>query len=132
MKRVAATGYPDAQQYLGEAYCDDGRHDLAYAQFLHAAKKSHPPSCHSLGELTEEGKGCRKNKRLALEMYMKAATAGHVPSMVRLGRAERDGDLGLKPDINKAVRWFKRGAAGIGHEFCFYSPLISFSLLYET
>ncbi len=45
-------------------------------------------------------------------MYTKAATAGDIPAMYRLGKAEMDGDLGLKPDSVKATQWFKRAAAG--------------------
>lgn len=117
LKKVAKEGYPEAHFFLGEAYADDNKHSLAYAQYLSAAKRGYAPACHALGKCAEEGKGCKKNLRLALEMYTKAATAGSLESMYRLGKAEMAGELRLKRDPVKATKWFKRAAAGNVIEF---------------
>lgn len=113
MKKVASNGYPEAHFFLGEAYADDGKYSLAYSQFLSAAKRGFAPACHAIGKCAESGKGCKKNMRLALEMYTKAATAGSLESMYRLGCAEMKGELRLKKDPVKATKWFKRAAAGM-------------------
>lgn len=130
LKRVASSGYPEAQHTLGQAYQDDGRFELAYGQYLLAAKKSYAPSCHAVAECAEKGQGCRKNARLALDMYTKAATAGYKPSMLRLGLAEMNGELHLKPDILKAVKWFKRGAAVADKDHV--QPLFELVKIYEN
>jgi uncharacterized protein len=105
-------GYPEAHFFLGEAFADDGKDSLAYAQFLSAAKRGFAPACFAIGQCAEEGKGCKQNNRLALEMYSKAATAGNLQAMYRLGKAELEGSLGMKKDPVKATKWFKRAAAG--------------------
>jgi TPR repeat protein len=110
---VASNGFPEAHYFLGEAYADDGKDSLAYSQFLSAAKRGFAPACHAIGKCAESGKGCKKNMRLALEMYTKAATAGSLESMYRLGCAEMKGELRLKKDPVKATKWFKRAAAGM-------------------
>jgi hypothetical protein len=112
LKKIAGGGLPEANYFLGEAFADDGKHSMAYSQYLMAAKRGYAPACHAIATCAEAGKGCKKSTRLALEMYTKAATAGNLDSMYRLGMAELNGDLGLRPDVNKAVKWFKRAAAG--------------------
>ena len=113
LRKVASNGHPEAHFFLGEAYADDGKDSLAYSQFLSAAKRGYAPACHAIGIYAEIGKGCKKNLRLALEMYTKAATAGSLESMYRLGCAEMKGELKLKKDPVKATRWLKRAAAGM-------------------
>ena len=113
LKKVANNGYPEAHFFLGEAYADDGKNSLAYSHFLSSAKRGYAPACHAIGKCAEIGNGCKKNLRLALEMYTKAATAGSLESMYRLGIAEMKGELKLKKDPFKAAKWFKRAAAGM-------------------
>lgn len=86
---------------------------MAYSQYLSAAKRGYAPACFAIGQHAELGKGCKKNIRLALEMYSKAATAGNLQAMYRLGQAEMKGELGMKKDPVKASKWFKRAAASI-------------------
>ncbi|KAJ3277724.1 hypothetical protein HK104_003033 [Borealophlyctis nickersoniae] len=111
LKKLASGGHVDAIFLLGKSYYDDKKYDLAYPQFLLAAKRSHPPACHMVAKCAEHGQGTKKNNRIAVEFYTKAATAGHSPAMYRLGMAELTGELGLKRDPKKAVMWLKRGAA---------------------
>jgi hypothetical protein len=112
LKKIASAGFPEANYFLGEAFADDGKHSMAYSQYLMAAKRGYAPACHAIACCAEAGQGCKKSTRLALEMYTKAATAGNLDSMYRLGLADLNGELGLRPDIQKAVKWFKRAAAG--------------------
>jgi TPR repeat protein len=113
LKKVANSGYPEAHFFLGDAFADDGKDEMAYGQYLMAAKRGYAPACHAIGICAENGRGCKKNTRLALEMYNKAATSGDLHSMYRLGLAELHGSMGLKHDVQKAAKWFKRACAGI-------------------
>ncbi|KAH6600728.1 hypothetical protein BASA50_002111 [Batrachochytrium salamandrivorans] len=116
LKKASASGMPDAQFFLAQAFYDDGQFEAAYAQWMTAAKRTYPPACYQVARCSEIGKGTKKSMRFSLQMYTKAATMGHRPSMHRLGVAEMKGELGLKADIRNAVRWFKRGAAGADAE----------------
>jgi hypothetical protein len=113
LKKISSGGYPEANFFLGDAFADDGKDSMAYSQYLMAAKRGFAPACHAIATCAEKGKGCKRNIRLSLEMYTKAATAGNLNSMHRLGLAELNGELGLRPDVQKAVKWFKRASAGI-------------------
>ena len=112
MKRLASTGYPEALYFLGDAFADDNEHTMAYKHYLMAAKRGYAPGCHAIGRCAELGKGCKRSNRLSMEMYTKAATLGHIESMYRMGLAELRGELGLRSDVFKAAKWFKRAAAG--------------------
>ncbi|KAJ3352389.1 hypothetical protein HDU91_006011 [Kappamyces sp. JEL0680] len=111
LKKLASNGYPEAHYFLGEAYADDENDKVAFAQFMMAAKRGYPPALHAVAIFAEAGRGCKKNVRLALDMYTKAATSGELGAMYRLGRAEMDGELGLRKDPVKATKWFRRAAA---------------------
>ncbi|KAJ3308100.1 hypothetical protein HDV04_001819, partial [Boothiomyces sp. JEL0838] len=112
LRKVAnANTYPEANVFLGDSYADDKKDAAAFSQYLLAAKKNYSPVFYKLGKCYEEGKGCKKSKRVAIEMYNKATSSGDLDAMYRLGLAELEGTLGLKPDIHKAIKWFKRAAA---------------------
>ena len=68
---------------------------------------------YKIGEYAEFGKGCKKNYKLSLEMYLRAANAGSSIAMFRLGISELNGLMGKAHDVSKAVKWFKRASAGI-------------------
>lgn len=119
LRKLASSGFPEAHFLLGEAFADDEKDSQAYTHYLMAAKRGFAPACHAIGTCAEDGKGCKRNSRLALEMYAKSATAGNLESMYRLGRAEMDGDLGLRKDAVKATKWFKRAAAS--NSFTYHS-----------
>lgn len=112
LRKLAQKGNIESMYYLGLAYTDDDRHSEAYYQYSMAAKKFHHPSMHAVGKCAEFGIGCKKSKKLAIGMYSKAATAGNQDSMLRLGLANLNGELGLSKNINLALKWFKRGVAG--------------------
>ena len=111
LRKAASSGIHEARCLLAQAYADDGQMDRAYSQWMLAAKKFYPPACYQVARLSESD-GPRRNLRFALEMYTKAATAGHQPSMFRLGTAELKAELGTRGGVKAAVKWFKRGSAG--------------------
>ncbi|KAI8930318.1 hypothetical protein BC831DRAFT_440091 [Entophlyctis helioformis] len=116
LKKSSSSGFSEAQCFLAQAYYDDDQFEAAYAQWLAAAKRTYPPACYHVGKCCEEAKGTKRNIRLAHQMYTKAATAGHKPSMYRLGMADLKGELGQRADVKAAVKWFKRGSAGADKE----------------
>ncbi|KAJ3320614.1 hypothetical protein HDV06_005132 [Boothiomyces sp. JEL0866] len=129
LRKLANSGYPEAIYVLGDAYADDGKLSLAYTQYYSAAKRSYAPACFKVADCAEYGKGCKKSQRLAMEMYTKAATAGNLDAMYRLGKAELNGSLGLHPDIHKAIKWFKRACAVPSPEHP--EPLFELFKIYE-
>lgn len=112
LKRLSQSGFSKAQYFLGLAYADDGRYDLAFRQFLQAAKRSHIESTYEVAKLSENGaKGISRNKKRALEYFTKAASAGHAKAMFRLAMAELHGELGLRVNVQNAMKWLDRGAS---------------------
>ena len=63
-----------------------------------------------LGEMYEEGKGVRRNYRLAVEWYRKAAEQGNDYAQCNLGECYENGD-GVTKDISEAVKWYRKAAA---------------------
>lgn len=113
LKKLSQSGFSKAQYFLGLAYADDGRYDLAFRQFLQAAKRSHIESTYEVAKLSENGaKGISRNKKRALEYFTKAASAGHAKAMYRLALAELHGELGLRVNAQNAMKWLDRGASG--------------------
>ena len=55
-----------------------------------------------------------KKQHLAMDMFMKAATNKHPPSMFRWGVMYEDGLPGNTPDTQKALYWYSQ-AADVGH-----------------
>ncbi|KAI8911446.1 hypothetical protein EDD86DRAFT_188911 [Gorgonomyces haynaldii] len=129
LRKIASGGYLEAMHYLGQAFEDDNNYDLAYAQYSTAAKRAHPPSCYKVGCFAENGYGVKTNLRLSLQMYTKAATAGDKDAMLRLGMAELKGELTLKKDVSKAIKWFKRGVAVADKEHA--EPVYQLARIYE-
>ncbi|HEY1212438.1 MAG TPA: SEL1-like repeat protein, partial [Bryobacteraceae bacterium] len=66
---------------------------------------------YTLGCRYERGDGTEKALAKAIVWYRKAATAGSVQGMNRLGEIYRDGDDGAK-DYGKAQSWFRKAATG--------------------
>ncbi|RKO90507.1 hypothetical protein BDK51DRAFT_15503 [Blyttiomyces helicus] len=130
LKKLANSGNADATYTLGQAYFDDKKYDLAYPQFLLAAKRSHAGACHMVATCAELGRGTKKNHRLSVEFFTKAAKAGHKPAIYRMAIVELRGELGVKRDLKSAVNWLRRGAAVADRD----SPqcLLQLALIYES
>ncbi len=58
----------------------------------------------------DEGLAVPKDSKRAVDMYLKAANAGHVLAQNRLGTMYRTG-RGVKPNNEKAVEWYRKAAA---------------------
>lgn len=77
-----------------------------------AAKRGFVSSFPLVAMHAELAIGCKRNPRLAVDMYTKAGTAGCIASMHRMGVVEMNGELGVRRDLEKATKWFKRAVAG--------------------
>ncbi|KAI9207707.1 uncharacterized protein BJ171DRAFT_493593 [Polychytrium aggregatum] len=130
LKKLSKEDYAEAQYWLGRAYSEDDSHNLAFAQFLLAAKRDHPGATFAVGVCYEGGKGSRKDPKAAMTFYRKAAAAAYPPAMYRMGMICLRGELGQKRDIRDGVKWLKRCAAVADTD----NPhaLMQLSILHET
>ncbi|KXS21610.1 HCP-like protein [Gonapodya prolifera JEL478] len=108
LRKLATRLYPDAQNYLAVQYAADGDYDKAFPLWYQASKHSHAASCFEAGRCYETGQGAKRDFRKAQQFYVKAASAGYVPAMYRLGASYLTGEVGLKRDPKEAVKWLKR------------------------
>ena len=114
LRKLSNSGYQEAQFILGQAYADDGRYDLAYRQYLQAAKRNHAAAAFEVARLSEIApNGVKKNTRQALEYYTKSASSGHPRAMYRMALAELHGELGLRKNVKNGIKWLNRGASGM-------------------
>lgn len=66
-------------------------------------------SMNGLGLLFQNGFGIDKDDKRALELFKSSAALGYGNAFVNLGRAYRDGALGVQQDFSTAITWFKKG-----------------------
>ena len=130
LKQLSLAGYTDAQYFLGKAFADDERYDLAYKQFLLAAKRNHISACYEVAYLGETGMaGFKKSHHFCIDYYTKSASGGDAKAIFRLAMAELRGELGLKRNIKNGMKWLNRGAALASPSVP--QPLYELSLIYE-
>jgi TPR repeat protein len=71
---------PEAQFYLGKLYASKGNYALAFKWYEISSNNGYFPATHKLGVMYDQGKGVRRNEDLAIELYKKASSSGHVYS----------------------------------------------------
>lgn len=119
LKKLVATGYPDAQFYLADCH-GQGTMGLevdtkeAFKLYQAAAKAGHAQAayrtavCCEMGP--EEGGGTSRDYPKAVQWYRRAASLGDSAAMYKLGAVLLKGLLGQQRNITEAVIWLKRGA----------------------
>ena len=139
VKRLASSGYSEAQFYLADAY-GQGSLNLdvdtkeAFNLYLAAAKQGHGQAayrtavCCEIG--AEDGGGTRRDYPKAVQWYRRAATLSDSAAMYKLGIILLKGLLGQQRNIGEAVTWLKRAADRADHE----NPhsLHELAMLYES
>jgi TPR repeat protein len=97
---------PRAMHGLGASYEMDRRYHLA-EHWYEAAVEEHAyaPAMSSLARMYTQGLGVKANRETALDLYQKAANAGHVDAMVDAGAIHQRGLLGA-PNVKEAVRLY--------------------------
>lgn len=81
--------------------------------FVLAAESGHAPSYYRLGNIYEKGLGPKRDMKLAVGAYQKAATLGNRKAMHNLATLYASGSATGAPDYDHAVPLFEQ-AAGLG------------------
>jgi TPR repeat protein len=109
--KIAKGGHLEANFFLGNYYDNLGQEAEAYRFYYFAAKRDHVPSCRQAAKYAEAGTGCKKSERLAVQLYLRAATGGDQEAMFRIGQLELQNARGRSSEVLKAAKWFKRACA---------------------
>lgn len=111
-EQAAAKGEPLAMNSLGRAW-RDGRgvpqrdRERAIDWFLQAAARGHSFAYNNLGTmLAAEGRDAE-----ALALFRASAEGGDIYGFNNLGWAYENG-IGVAPDLEKAISWYEKAAAG--------------------
>jgi len=119
VKKLVATGSPDAMFYLADCY---GQGSLglpvdakeAFGLYTSAAKTGHAQSAYRVAVCCElgvqEGGGTRRDHVKAVQFYKRAATLGDPPAMYKMGMISLKGLLGQQPNPREGISWLKRAA----------------------
>lgn len=119
VKKLAQSGYPEAQFYLADCH-GQGQLGLqadpkeAFALYHSAAKSGHGQAayrvavCCEIGQ--EEGGGTKRDPFKAVQWYKRAATLGDTPAMYKMGMILLKGLLGQARNPREGISWLKRAA----------------------
>jgi TPR repeat protein len=109
--RPLAPGNADAEAWLGAVLLDRGRTREAMQVLQHAANAGSAEGAHRLGLLYAQGAdGIPRDDARALELFEKAAAAGHVRAEINAGMLYFYG-RGTAKDLVKARAWLEKAAA---------------------
>jgi TPR repeat protein len=139
VKKLAASGSPDAMFYYADCY-GQGLLGLqvdtkeAFTLYQSAAKAGHGASayrtavCCEMGH--EEGGGTKRDPLKAVQWYRRAAALGDPPAMYKMGMILLKGLLGQQKNLGEAINMLKRAADHADEE----NPhaLHELGLLYES
>lgn len=76
--KAAEAGDIEAQFYLGKMMATKGDYVSAFKWYEKSACLGFAPSIHKLGVLYDQGKGISHDEHRAIDLYEKAASAGHI------------------------------------------------------
>lgn len=89
---------------------DRGEFAKGFGLLSPLADNGHAPSQYQLGALYRFGKGVKKNNRLAVEWYQKAAKQGYSAAQNNLGVMFELG-AGIPKSYTNAAKWYEKAAA---------------------
>ncbi len=75
-----------------------------------AADLGEPEAMYELGRLYETGIGVAQDDTKALDYYQSSARQNYGPALSDMGFFQIEGMLGLTPDVDKGIQYFRRGA----------------------
>lgn len=84
--------------------------DAARAYLEQAAALGDPEAMYELGRLYETGIGAPSDPKKALSYYKASARQDYGPALSDMGFFQIEGMLGLVPDTDKGIQYFRRGA----------------------
>jgi hypothetical protein len=109
--RPLARSDADAEAWLGAVLLDRGRTREAVQAFQHAASAGSAEGAHRLALLYAQGAdGIPRDEAHALELFEKAAAAGHVRAEINAGTLYFRG-RGTPKNLMKARGWLEKAAA---------------------
>lgn len=109
--RALAPGNADAQAWLGAVLLDRGRAGEALQALQLASDAGSSEGAHRLGLLYAQGAdGVPRNDARALELFEKAAAAGHLKAQINAGTLYFRGQ-GTPRDLVRARAWLEKAAA---------------------
>lgn len=109
--RSMAPGNADAEAWLGAVLLDRGLGKEGLRHIQRAADAGSSEGAHRLALVYAQGPaGTPRNEARALELFEKAASAGHVRAQINLGILYMRG-LGLPRDLVNARAWLEKAAA---------------------
>lgn len=84
--------------------------ETARTYLQRAADLGDPEAMYELGRLFETGVGTAQDDSKALSYYRAAARQDYGPALSDMGFFQIEGMLGLTPDIDQGIQYFRRGA----------------------
>jgi TPR repeat protein len=102
----------DAEAWLGAVQLDRGADREGLRHIQHAADAGSSEGAHRLALVYAQGlAGTPRDERRAVELFEKAAAAGHVRAQINLGILYMRGQ-GVPADLIQARAWLEKAAAG--------------------
>lgn len=95
---------------LEDGYVFEQDYEAAYELYSIAADARDDRALNSLGWLTQNGLGTKKEADAARYLYLAAAMRGNTTAMVNLGNGYEQGLFDGEPNYHKAVRWYWKAA----------------------
>ena len=113
--QAAKHGDADMQYRVGVKHYDAGDYKQAVKFFYDAANGGQRDAQVNLGKMLEDGRGVKKDERVAFEWYWKAAEQGVGDAWYALGQMYEQGRGGARKDREKAKEYYRR-AVELGSE----------------
>lgn len=105
LENAAAQGYAPAQVRLGYLLDKAEFNEAAVEWYRKAAAQGHAGGEYGLGHMYAIGEGVEKDLEQARTWIMRAAEKNHLPSVMLLQEAYRNGSLGLPQDTDQSLFW---------------------------
>lgn len=109
-QKTPAQKEADAAYFVGLLAVSKRNYEEAFAAFQSAAGQGHHWATLQVAMMAEAGAGCIKDTSLAYDMYVRAAGFDLPLAHHNLGGVYLGGELGQKPDIDRAIEHFKHAA----------------------
>ena len=110
--RAHAASDADAEAWLGAVQLDRGADREGLRHIQHAAEAGSSEGAHRLALVYAQGlAGTPRDEKRAVELFEKAAAAGHVRAQINLGILYMRGQ-GVPADLIQARAWLEKAAAG--------------------
>lgn len=107
LESAAKEGHVGAELLLAYIYDKAEQDEEAMRIYLRLVGQGIPEAMLNLGEMYANGEGVAQDYLQAKQLMELAATRGNTAAMVFMGKAYRDGGLGLEIDLDIAREWFQ-------------------------